>query len=71
MPYGSGPPSNFCGKKRRQLRPICLKGRRLIGGKKHRLNRSHQFDTVLQPIFKVPALSDSSKSFVNAALAEN
>ncbi|MCO5183561.1 MAG: hypothetical protein M9928_02075 [Anaerolineae bacterium] len=37
--------------KRRRLRPICPRAWRLIGGKKHRLNRSHQFDTVLQSIF--------------------
>ena len=46
MPYLT---PNFA--KRRRLRLICPRGWRLIGGKKRLLNRSHQFDTVLQPIF--------------------
>jgi hypothetical protein len=46
MPYLT---PNFA--KRRRLRPICPRAWRLIGGKKRQLSRSHQFDTVLQPIF--------------------
>jgi len=46
MPYLT---PNFA--KRRRLRPICPREWQLIGGKKRQLSRSHQFDTVLQPIF--------------------
>ena len=46
MPYLT---PNFA--KRRRLRPIYPRAWRPIGGKKHQLSRSHQFDTVLQPIF--------------------
>ena len=37
--------------KRHPLRPICPRVWPLIGGKKRQLSCSHQFDTVLQPIF--------------------
>lgn len=37
--------------KRRRLRPICRRVWQHIAGKKHQLSRSHQFDTVFQPIF--------------------
>lgn len=37
--------------KRRQLQPICRKEWRLIVAKRLRLNGSHQFNTVFQPIF--------------------
>jgi hypothetical protein len=37
--------------KRRRLRLICPRAWRLIGDKKRQLSCSHQFDTVLQPIF--------------------
>lgn len=46
MPYLT---RNFA--KRRRLQPIYLRVQPLIAAKKHRLNRSHQFDTVFQPIF--------------------
>jgi hypothetical protein len=46
MPYLT---PNFA--KRHRLRPICPRVWPLIGGKKRQLSRSHQFDTVLQPIF--------------------
>jgi len=46
MPYLT---PNFA--KRRQLPPIYPREWRRIGGKKHPLNHSYQFDTVLRPIF--------------------
>ncbi|HXV99147.1 MAG TPA: hypothetical protein VEC93_12055 [Anaerolineae bacterium] len=46
MPYLT---LNFA--KRLPLQTICLKVWRLIAAKKHQLSRSHQFNTVLQPIF--------------------
>ncbi len=46
MPYLT---PNFA--KRLQLRPICQRAWLLIGDKNRQLSYSHQFDTVLQPIF--------------------
>jgi hypothetical protein len=46
MPYLT---PNFV--KRHRLRPICPRAWWLIGGENRLLNHSHQFDTVLQPIF--------------------
>ena len=57
--------------KRRPLRLICPRVWLLIAAKKRQHSHSHQFDTVLQPIFLMfVALSYCSKPFVNSALAE-